>query len=353
MKHRIAIVGTGDIAYYHAQAMRSLPEVELTAACDISPTALAAFAGEFSVPRCYRNLQELLDNETVDIAIICTWGTLHKDQSVAIVRSGKARAILCEKPISSTAKECQEMARVANENDVLLLEAFKFRYHPQHLKVKDLLESGRIGDVCSIHATFSSPMIGSTPTDNWRFNRARGAGSIYDTAGYCINLCRYLAGRAPERVFAVGQFGPATGADESTAILLDYPGGITAQISTSYRYCFSQLVTVYCSKGMIRMEMAFNIRRPMTWCSPSLPVSIQVSYEDLTTETIGFPAVNQFGEQLKHLCLCLDGQARPRISLQESMENMATIDAIYASMRSGTPAKPVRQTMSAKNSGIT
>lgn len=338
MKYRVGIVGTGDIAYYHAQAMKSMPEVEQVAACDISTKALESFRKQFSVS-CYDRLEQMLDNETLDIAIICTWGTLHKEHSNAIARSGKVKAILCEKPISSTAAECQEMIQVAKENNIILIEAFKFRHHPLHLKAKEIIKSGRIGDVCSIHATFSSPLGGMLSGDNWRFDRKRGAGSVYDTASYCINLCHYFIDNSPIRVMAIGQFGETSGADESTALLLEYPGGVTAQISTSYRYCYSQLVTIYGSKSLLRIEMAFNLRQPMDWRKPSLPVTIQILDENLNMEKIEFQSTDQFVEQLRHLCRCLDGIDRPRITLQESLDNMATIDAVYDSMRTGQAAE--------------
>jgi len=336
MSYKVGVIGTGDIAYYHAQAMRSISEVELVAACDISEKALEAYNNEFKVPNGYLSIEKMLEKESLDVVIICTWGNLHMEQSNLVARSGKVKGILCEKPIATTAKQCQDMIQVAKENNVFLIEAFKFRHHPQHLKMKEIVDSGKIGGLRALHASFTCPLFELIDADNWRMDLKRGAGSVFDSASYCINFSRFIVGRAPKTVSVIGQFGEKSGADHSTAIQLEYPGGITAQISSSYCYCYSQEVTVYGSKSMLRGEMAFNMRQPMAWNNPSLPVSINIVDDELNVEKFDFPGTDQFIEQIKHVIDCLEGKVKQRIELQESLDNMATIDAIYESMKKGT-----------------
>ena len=117
------------------------------------------------------------------------------------------------------------------------------------------------------------------------------------------------------------------------------PNGTTAQISTSYRSWYAQQVAIYGSEGKIQMERAFNIRERWSLKSPNLPASVYWTDRLDTVHQIDFPAVDQFVLQLRHLCRCLDRIESPRIGILESLDNMATIDAIYESMRTGQPVR--------------
>ena len=100
------------------------------------------------------------------------------------------------------------MVAAAEENGILLAEAFKFRHHPMHLKAKELADSGAIGDVLTIRSTFCSGGSGAgpetrKPENNWRFNKAKGGGSVYDLACYCIHHARFMFGAGSGSGFCV------------------------------------------------------------------------------------------------------------------------------------------------------
>ena len=211
-RFRVGIIGAGENARDHGRACRNVDEAELVAICDISADALQRFGQEFCVSRRYTDLAEMLDREELDIVVISTWGVYHAELCVAVAGAGKVRAVLVEKPISITAAECEQMISVAGRNGVLLAEAFKWRHDPQHLRVKEIIDTGRIGRPMSIQGTFSSPLIRFAAPTNWRYDRSRGGGSVFDTAGYLIHLARYLFDDEPRRVYASGS-PPIEGAD--------------------------------------------------------------------------------------------------------------------------------------------
>jgi len=335
--YRVGIIGAGEIAYFHAAALATMPEAHLAAVCDLAPTALVRFGDTFGVGARYDTLASMLAGETLDVVIVATWGVHHAAAAEAVARTGRVRAILCEKPISLTAEECRAMVAVARDNGVLLAEAFKFRHHPQHVRAKEIVDGGGIGTVRSIVSTFSSPLLATANHGNWRFDPARGGGSTYDTACYNVHHARHIVGAEPERVFAVGQFDAATGIDHTTAILLEFPGGVTAQIATSYAYCFSQSVAIHGTAGALRMERAFNLRQPWRWTVPDQSVSFRVEHDDGTVETHAFPSVSDYVLQPRHLCACLTDGTPHRIPPEDSIGNMRVLDAVRASMTSGEP----------------
>lgn len=331
--YRIGLVGTGGIARAHGGACQLLACAELVAICDIAESALHRFGDEFAVSQRYLDLDQMVAEAGLDIAIICNWGVYHAQTGSQIARSRQVKAILCEKPFTSTAAEAVELVAAARDNGILLAEAFKFRHHPLHLKAKELVDDGAIGEVLTIRSTFCTGGNGTgpetrRPEQNWRFNKAQGGGSIYDLACYAIHHARFIFGAEPVRVFAAKQ--PGLEVDDAAYLLLVFPGDKTAQISVGFNSWNSQSAEISGSKGMIRLDKAWNNENQPTrlehWSHPDYTRQPEV-YE--------FAPVNQFALQLQHLCDCLTTGAAHRIPPENSIAQMRVIDAAFASMASG------------------
>ena len=331
MALKVGIVGAGGIAHCHGRAAREAPEADLAAICDVSEDALDRFGGTFGVSGRYTDLERMLHGEEIDILSICTWGNSHADIAIRAARTGRVRAILCEKPISSTAAECEDMIEAARAHGVLLAEAFKFRHHPCHLKAKELLEAGEIGPVRLIRSTFTAAVDPRNlrPDYNWRFNREKRGGATYDLGCYCIHHARFIAGSEPERVHARGHYGQRSRVPESVAAQFEFPGEISAQCVFSFRCHSSQEFEVYGTGGYMRMDMAWN--------NEDRPVALEIRQHDGEERTIRFAPVFQFTDQLRHLCDCLESGRPHRIPAENSLGNMRAIDAVHASIDSGEP----------------
>ena len=331
MSYRVGIIGTGGIAHCHGRAAREAPEAELASICDVSEESLSRFGEAFGVSSRYTVLERMLHEEEIDILAVCTWGNSHADISIQAARTGRVKAILCEKPISSTAAECEAMIEAARENGVLLAEAFKFRHHPCHLKAKELVEAGEIGQVKLIRSTFTAAVDPSSlrPDHNWRFNSEKRGGAPYDLGCYCIHHARFIAGSEPERVHARGHYGQHSRVPESVAVQLEFPGEISAQCAFSFRYYGSQEFEVYGTGGYMRMDMAWN--------NEDHPVALEIRKNDGENRSIRFAPAYQFTDQLRHLCDCLETGRPHRIPAENSLGNMRVIDAVHASIDSGEP----------------
>ena len=327
--YRIGIVGTGGIAKAHGRACDELECVELSAICDISEEALHRYAESFGVERLYRDLDQMLTSEELDIAIIANWGASHAETGIQIAKSRRVKAILCEKPFTSTAAEAEQFVKAAISNGVLVAEAFKFRHHPMHLKAKELIDSGEIGDVKTIRSTFCTGGRGGGPETrpperNWRFNKAKGGGSIYDLGCYCIHHARFVFDAEPVSAFAIQQWGIEV--DDAMYILLTFPGERTAQISIGFNSATAQYAEICGTKGMLRLDRIWN--------NENRPVSIEKQTVD-GSESIEFAPVYQFANQLQHLCDCLTTGQPHRISPENSIHQMKVIDAVRESVKTG------------------
>ena len=134
-QYRVAIVGMGSIARAHVKAMSQTDRVNLVAACDVSQNSIDRFKSQFKIEHTYLDIDQMLAEEDIDIVIICTWGKFHESVGRQIAQSRCPRAILCEKPFTQTAEEAVRLVEAAEDNGVLIAEAFKFRHHPMHLQL--------------------------------------------------------------------------------------------------------------------------------------------------------------------------------------------------------------------------
>lgn len=325
-KYRVALVGTGGIARAHATACSLTDQAELVAVCDISQEALGRFTQQFEVNRTFTDLEEMLTQEEIDIAVICTWGVFHAELGIQIAESKRVRAILCEKPFTQTAAEAVALVDAGRKNDILVAEAFKFRHHPMHLRAKEIIDQDGIGELLTVRSTFCTnvPPERLRPELNWRFNRSKGGGSIYDLACYNIHQARFVFNEEPTCVFAAQMQGAEV--DASAYISLVFSGGRTAQISVGFNAWQSQYVEMVGTRGMLRMDRAWN--------NENQPVTL----EHHTSEGVmhfAFAPTYQFTLQLEHLCTCLDTGTPHRIPPENSIGQMKVLDAVSESMNRG------------------
>lgn len=327
---KLGIVGTGGIAHAHARAIRSMDEIELSAVCDLNAEAAREFGETYDAGGSFSSVEDMLGSTDLDIAVICTWGHTHAGIFRSIASSRQVKAVLCEKPLCRDATEASDMVALASQQGILLAEAFKFRHHPQHIKMKSMVNSGSLGKVHSIRSTFLAGPVSPDhlhPDANWRFNRTKGGGSIYDLGCYCIHHARFIFDTEPERVFALGYRGPVTDVDEVVSAVLEFPGEVNATINIGFRSFGEQSVAIYGEKGVLRSSKAWN--------NENQSVSVHAEYQGGDRSTYDFAPTDQFALQLRHLCECLENGTEHRIPPQNSINQMRVIDALFRSIDSG------------------
>ena len=325
-KYRVALVGTGGISRGHATACQNLERAELTAVCDISSQAIERFTQQFDVPYVYDSLDEMLEAGEYDIAVICLWGQLHAEAGIQLASSGRVKAVLCEKPFTQSAEEARAFVAACREHGVFVAEAFKFRHHPMHLKAEEIVRSGGIGEVLNIRSTFCTnvPTGNRTPESNWRWNRTKGGGAIYDLACYNVHQARFIFDEEPETVYAVQTRGVEV--DDAAYITLAFSGGRTAQLSVGFDSWASQYVEISGDAGFVRFDKAWNNENQ----------DVELEYHSANgVETIPFAPTHQFTHQLDHLCDCLEHGHAHRITPESSIAQMRVLDAVAESMQSG------------------
>ena len=204
------------------------------------------FAVDNQIPQSYGSYEALLADDQIDAVYIPLPNSLHRQWVIAAANAGKH--VLCEKPLALNEKECFEMDKAAQINHVKLMEAFMYRFHPQTVKVIQLIKDKAIGDLKSIHSVFTFYVKNK---NNIRLSAELGGGSLMDVGCYCVNIIRTLAGEEPVTVQAAADWADS-GVDELITGILKFESGLTASFSSSLAIERNEFYYAAGSEGVIK-----------------------------------------------------------------------------------------------------
>ena len=288
---------------------------ELYAIAGRSLEKAKAFQEEFGFEKAYGSYDELIEDKEVEAIYIPLPNNLHKEWVIKAAKAGKH--ILCEKPMSGTAKDTKEMIDAANEAGVILMEAFAYLHSPIMAKLKEQIDSGLIGDVNLIESVFYTPGY----EDNIRIRRENIGGSIYDLGCYSISFASWLYGAKPYEGKAVACFTDEKIDDLTTGYLL-YPDGKRAIVSSAmFPYQRGDRSFIYGEKGTLEVPISFNAEGPQKW--------YLVTEEGRTEFIIDIP--QNYMLEVEQLGRCIIDGEKPHVSHEFSIGNAEAIDMILAS----------------------
>jgi predicted dehydrogenase len=222
------------------------------------------FARTFGPITAHASYENLLADAHVQVIYIATPHPMHAEWAIKAARAGKH--ILCEKPLTLNHAEALRVAQAARENGVFLMEAFMYRCHPQTARLIDLIRSGAIGQVGTIHAVFSSKAHFNE--QDRHFNNALGGGGILDLGCYAMSISRLIAGISqglpfsdPEAISGFARFHPQTGTDLYAVASARFPDGILAHLSAGVGLRQSNDVRIFGTEGRIEVPKPFVISK--------------------------------------------------------------------------------------------
>ncbi len=187
------------------------------------------FAEEHGIPTVHDSYAEVINDPAINAVYNPLPISLHHEWTIKALRAGKH--VLCEKSFAANAKEAKEMAAVAEETELVLMDAFHYRYHPVFRRALEVVQSDMLGQVRSVAGAFH---IQVTDTSNIRMIYGTGGGVTMDIGCYPISWARHITGEEPEVVTAVAEVGPPN-VDTYLAATFHFPSGIEATASGDMR----------------------------------------------------------------------------------------------------------------------
>ena len=313
------ILGTARINRSLIPPLRLSYRNELRAVASRTLERAEEYAHEWDIPEAIGSYDALLAHPDIDAIYIPLPNSLHAEWTIKAAQAGKH--VLCEKPLALSVEEVDAMITATEKSGTVLIEAFMYRFHARTLHIKEMINTGVIGDVHHIKGAFTFPL--NRPGDV-RWDADMGGGSLWDVGCYPLNFSRYLLGTEPIHVYGHSVNGDS-GIDLSFTAQLLFPGDISVQFDCGFRSQFRMHMEITGDKGSIFVPMAFK---------PGQRSYIHVSRGN-NVEYIAIDGNLLYMDEVEHMVQLVHDGAQPILPLTDSRANIHAIRSLYESAQSG------------------
>lgn len=187
---RFAIVGCGRIARRHAEQIHRFGYLQ--AVCDIITAKADALAAQYNAHTYYTTAALLLQQQTIDIVVVCTPNGLHAIHAIEALEAGMH--VLCEKPMAISSKDCKSMMTAAEKNKKQLFIVKQNRFNPPVVAVKNMLDKGALGKIFSVQLNCYWNRNTDYYKDSWKGTKELDGGTLFTQFSHFIDLLYWYFG---------------------------------------------------------------------------------------------------------------------------------------------------------------
>lgn len=224
-----AILGPGTIAADFAQALIEV-NGSIYAVGSRTLEKAEAFARTYNIKKAYDNYEDMLQDPKIDVVYIATPHSNHYEYIIECLKNNKH--VLCEKAITVNGKQLREIVSLAEQKNLVIAEAMTIYHMPLYKKLREIVNSGRLGKLKMIQVSFGS--CKEYDVTNRFFSKDLAGGALLDIGTYALSFTRYFLSNQPHEVLTtVKQF--ETGVDEQSGIILKNSMDEMAVISLTMR----------------------------------------------------------------------------------------------------------------------
>jgi len=243
----VGVIGAGKMGRIHATNLaKGIPNAKLVAVSDIAEESAKKLAAEFGVTNVFTDYLRLVENREVQAVVIATPSSMKPQIVRAACEVGKH--IFCEKPLATSFHDAEQASKWTQKSPAKFQIAYQRRFDPLHVKVKEAIDSGEMGNTILVKSNTRDPLPNPA---QWPDAKTSG-GIFFDTCSDDYDVVRWLCGSEVSRVEAEGS--PRSQADQHTVITnLSLANGVVAQLDASRMssYGYDVRVEVLATKGAI------------------------------------------------------------------------------------------------------
>ncbi len=254
----VALVGLG---YYSTDLLA--PALQQTKNCYLAgivtgtPSKAETWKQKYNIPDKniynYQNFDSIANNADIDVVYVVLPPSMHREYVIRAANAGKH--VWCEKPMAITAKECQDMIDACKKNKRSLAIGYRLQHEPNTQEYRRIVNNKLLGKVQKVECAAG---YRENRTDHWKQKKEMGGGVLYDMGVYAIQGARLGTGMEPVAIVSAQTSTTRpeiykNGLDETTVATLEFPGGVMANIKTSFGENINFL-NITCEKGIIKME---------------------------------------------------------------------------------------------------
>jgi predicted dehydrogenase len=339
-KIRWGVLGVAKIATAKViPAMQRCEFAEIAAIASREAAKAEAAAHQLGIPTAYGSYEDLLADSSIDAIYNPLPNHLHVPWSIRAAEAGKH--VLCEKPISLTVAEAEQLVAARDRTGVKMGEAFMVNVHPQWLRTREIARSGEIGALRAMNCIFG---YNNRDPLNIRNMAEIGGGALMDIGCYPIHIARWIFGEEPHRVSALLDRDPEFGTDRLISAVLDFPSA-QATFTCGTQMAPYQRIAFFGDLGRIEVEIPVN-------APPDRETRIFIhtpggGHTPAGSRTETFAVCDQYTLQGDAFSKAILGLGEVPVPLEDAVRNMAVIQGLFDSARTAAWQKPPRSSLSA------
>jgi predicted dehydrogenase len=314
---RFGIIGAGAIAQGYARAFQTCDEAEVIAVADVRKDAATALAEPFGCPAfaSYEEMAELSDPEAV---LICTPPASHPEICLPFI--SKKVNVLCEKPFAVNVADTMRVLEAARKNRVAITMASKFRYVPDVIEAKRIVDSGALGDIVLFENAFAARVDMS---NRWNSDPAiSGGGVLIDNGTHSLDLARFFLGPLAEVLAIEGARRPGLDVEDTVSVFVRSKKGVIGRIDLSWTINkeLDRYISIFGTSGAVFVG----------WKQSRYH---QMQSADWTVFGSGYDKIGAFRAQLTNFARAIKGEEALLVGPEEILGSAKVIEAAYESLR--------------------
>ena len=327
-KIKVAIIGTGFIGDYHARALQTLPDVEVTVACGLPLEAAEKFAKRYGIKVVTTDAMSLIKRDDLDVAILGIPNKFHAPYALQFIKNGKD--VLIEKPLAMNSKEGEQIIAAAEKYKRVVMVGHMWRFDTEINYIKKAVDSGMIGKIIKtkgygIHENWG-------PGGWFTEKEMAGGGALPDMGIHAVDITRYLLGNPqPKQVYAkIGTYYGDYEVDDTGIIMVTWENGTTSIIESGWWQPHMDgpeaATRLYGTKGYASVfptKLKFKIGGYPGEFNATMPQRSEHCDQVI------------YDRQMKHFIECVRKRETPVPGLKEGQIILNIIDAAYESSRTG------------------
>lgn len=305
-------------------------KAEIAAICDSSEENLR-FAGErYNIPeeKRFTDYRDIVNNKDINVVTVAVPDQMHKEISCAMLKAGKN--VLCEKPLALTREELREIIRAEDESEGKFMVGQICRFTPSFIKAKEIIESGKIGEIYFIESEYAHDYM--KLCDTWRADPLRHG--VIGGGCHAVDLIRWLAGD-PVEVFAYGMHKllPQVSYDDATIAVMKFDENTAGKVfvSTGCKRDYTMRTCVYGTKGTLICD---NTSPTMTLFTVDSEGVVNEKPEIIEVEVNNHNAAKEFE-------VFADAILNNKPVMTDAREGAKTVEVCLSIVESAKTGKPV------------
>jgi predicted dehydrogenase len=350
---RVGVIGCGVIAPTHIESFQQVPGVEVAWACDLIAERAKAVARRYGIAQHTTVASDMLADRSVDIVCVCTDHASHAELSIAALEAGKH--VLCEKCLTANQKQLDQMLDAAARHPQLKFAGvFQHRFDPINRRLRELVESGQLGDILTASARLRCHRPDSYYGDGWHGTWAKEGGSVLiNQAIHFLDSIQWVAGGVEAVSAAHANLGHRglIETEDTLVAALRYRGGMlgTFEATSASHLNWSYKLAIYGTRGTVELR---DDRVHRLHCKDDQQEQrIRELLESLEPAEGVSGAAEHYGKghlaQVRDFVAAVREDRPPFVTVQSAAETARLVFAAYDSARTGTWVElpePVRAT---------